>query len=149
MQELQQFFRECINSKVAQCEHEAAKMTPQAHCNRHYYELMQAQALYFDDQREELVQSMLAAKVAKNLDAVDYFLLNAFIKTFSTAVNTQPAKDPQDRVSSDYAGPIWDEQTIRKMCQPLTLNAHYRLKPESIPSLLELAWSQSGLTDGD
>ena len=148
MNAMEQFYSECINSKIAQCEHEAEKINADAHCNKHHYEVMRAQAIFFDDRKEELVRAMLDRNLGPNVEAVDNFLLNCFVTGFASAATVNlKSKGATDTV--DSAELMWDEASLRKMCEPVSLSAYYRLDPERIPNLLKNAWAEGSFSFDD
>lgn len=82
MKHLAVFYDECICSKIRQCDLRAARINGRSHCSRRRAEINLAQAAFFEDQKERLIESMLQNGVGKDLTKINKALIKAFVDAF-------------------------------------------------------------------
>ena len=82
MKHLALFYEECICSKIRQCDLRAARISSRSHCSRRRAEINRAQAAYFEDNKERLIESMLRNGVGRDLAKINKSLIKAFVAAF-------------------------------------------------------------------
>lgn len=86
MKPLHVFYDECIRTKIRQCDLRASRITCRSRCAKRRAEISRAQAAFFEDNMDELIQKMLANGVGRNLAKINASLIKAFIETFPNDV---------------------------------------------------------------
>ncbi|MCK8601537.1 hypothetical protein [Desulfoferrobacter suflitae] len=82
MKPLKVFYDECIQSKILKCDLRAARVRQSSHCIKQFAEINRAQAAFFEDNKEQLIQKMLNNGVGRDLAKINGALLQAFLEVF-------------------------------------------------------------------
>ncbi len=82
MKPLRVFYEECIQSKIRQCELRSNNVRGRSGCVRRRAEINRAMAIYIEDNRAELIETMLNGGVDRDLRKINAALLKAFWRVF-------------------------------------------------------------------
>jgi len=82
MKPLQVFYEECIQSKIRQCELRSNNVRGKSGCIRRRAEINRAMAAYIEDNRADLIETMLNSGVERDLRKINAALLKAFWSMF-------------------------------------------------------------------
>lgn len=109
MKPLELFYDECIQSKILKCDLRASRVKRISHCTKYRAEINRAQAAFFEDNKEQLIQKMLNNGVGRDLARINTSLIKAFLEVFSARVFS--IESERQYLSLLYEGDeyYWDE----------------------------------------
>jgi len=149
MKPLEVFYDECIESKIRKCDLRAIRLTNPTHCTRRRAEINRAQAAFFEDNKEQLIQKMLGNGVGRDLAKINASLVKAFQEVFPP--RTFRIESDSEYLELLYEGEEYprDEASKAKMTEPVHDDYWEDLGPDKIPYLYELPWTYGDLIDDE
>ena len=149
MKPLEVFYDECIRSKILKCDLRASRVKRRSHCDRHRAEVNRAQAAFFEDNKDQLIQKMLGNGVGRDLEKINIALIKAFLNVFPA--KTFAIDSEQKYLEFLYEGEEYptDEASKAKMREPVHDCYCHTLEPDKIQHLYELPWTFGSLIDDE
>jgi len=149
MKPLEVFYDECIQSKILKCDLRASRVKRGSHCTRHRAEINRAQAAFFEDNKEQLVQKMLSNGVGRDLAKINASLIKAFLEVFSAKVFSIESERQYLELLYEAEEYPRDEFSNGKMAERTHECYCHVLEPDRVQYLYELPRTYGALIDED
>jgi len=106
MKPLEIFYDESIRNKILKCDLKASQLKRGLHCLKHQAEISRAQAAFFEDNKEQLIQQMLTHGVGRDLAKINASLMIAFVRVFPARAFSAENNGPYLEVICEGTGPL-------------------------------------------
>jgi hypothetical protein len=149
MKPIEIFYDECIGSKIRQCDMRASRITHKTHCVRRRAEINRAQAAFYEDNKDRLIQKMMRNGVGRDLTKINASLIEAFLQVFPA--KTFSIENELQYLDLLYEGEEYprDEISRAKMADPVNDCHRNDFEPDKILYLYDLPWGNWSLIGED